>query len=120
MHRLATLRPLAAPLIAASAAAFAACSQKPVAPPTAVSASAAHSGHASSAHNDGEKLTSDQLKAIAAVRKATTQFHDLDAAIAAKYSVQYPAGCAESADGAQGFHYLNEGLVDDKVELLRP
>lgn len=120
MHRLATLRPIAAPLIVASAAVFAACSQKPVAPPTAVSASAAHSGHASSARQNNEKLTSEQLKAIADVRKATTQFHDTAVAMNAGYSTQYPAGCAESADGAQGFHYLNEGLVDAKVELLRP
>ena len=30
------------------------------------------------------------------------------------------AGCAESPDGAQAFHWLNESLVDGKVELLKP
>jgi hypothetical protein len=104
----------------ASAVLFTACSQKPVAPPTAASVAAAHNGHASPARGVNVKLTPEQLKAIADVRNATTRFHDLDAADDAGYRTQYPAGCAESAEGAQGFHYLNEGLVDDKVELLRP
>src|SRR5688572_16868444 len=40
----------------------------------------------------------------------------------AGYTNQFPAGCVQLADGsaAQGFHFMNEGLVDDKVELLRP
>lgn len=57
---------------------------------------------------------------IEAVKRATDRFQDLEAAIVAGYSTQYPAGCMESSDGAQGFHYLNESLVDNAVELLEP
>jgi hypothetical protein len=120
MHRSSTEWRLAASFAATAVALLAACSQQPGPVPTAVAASAAHGAHAAPArHNNGE-LTPDQLKAIADVRKATTQFHDIEAAIQAGYSTQFPAGCAKSADGAQGFHYLNEGLVDANVELLRP
>ena len=35
--------------------------------------------------------------------------------------VQFPAGCAElPGTGAQGFHWINNDLVDGTVELLRP
>ena len=33
---------------------------------------------------------------------------------------QYPEGCAESAEGAQAYHWLNPSLVDGRVELLQP
>ena len=126
MHRLHTRRRAAAalrtvPLTAFSVALLGACSPAgPESSPTAVAASAAHAGHGSAARANNGELTPAQLKAIAEVRKATTRFHDIEVADAAGYSVQFPAGCAKSSEGAQGFHYLNEGLVDDKVELLRP
>ena len=104
--------------LSAAVTVLAACSQEPESPPTA--ALAAHAAHASPARANNGELTPEQLQAIADLRKATTQFHDLAAADAAGYRLQFPAGCAKSAQGAQGFHYLNEGLVDATVELLRP
>lgn len=67
-----------------------------------------------------EAPTVGQLQGAARVRSATSAFHDLAAAQTAGYTSQYPAGCAQSASGAQGFHYLNPDLVDATVELLRP
>jgi hypothetical protein len=72
------------------------------------------------AHADGEALTAEQRQGVARVRFATTALHDIAAARDAGYTVQYPAGCAQSPSGVQGFHYLNPGLVDATVELLRP
>ena len=54
------------------------------------------------------------------MRRATNSLHHFAAAGAAGYTNQYPAGCAQSPSGVQGFHYLNPGLVDATVELLRP
>ena len=65
-------------------------------------------------------LTAEQKQGVAQVLSATAQFKTFTVAQQAGYTNQYPAGCAASADGAQGFHYLNNALVDDKVELLRP
>mgnify|MGYP000713447237 CR=1 FL=1 len=69
---------------------------------------------------NGAPLTSEQKKGVADVTRATAGFREIQTAKGAGYTKQYPAGCAESPDGAQGFHYLNESLVDEKVELLRP
>jgi hypothetical protein len=120
MHRPHARRRTTASLTAASVVLLAGCSRTPESTPTAVAASAAHAGHASPARKSNGTLTADQLEAIAEVRKATTKFHDRQRAKDAGYSVQFPAGCASSAEGAQGFHYLNEELVDANVELLRP
>jgi hypothetical protein len=68
----------------------------------------------------GEKLTVDQLRAIASVRNATARFHDIAVAQRAGYTNQYPAGCKSSPSGAQGFHWLNPALVDGTVNLLTP
>lgn len=83
----------------------------------ASSAPSAHDAHGKRGLGD---LTPAQKQAIAQVRNATARFHDIKVAEAAGYEVQYPEGCAESPEGAQAYHYLNPGLVDDKVELLRP
>ena len=68
----------------------------------------------------GDDLTPAQRVAVAQVRDATKPFQQIAAAKAAGYTAQYPAGCAESPAGVQGFHWLNEALVDANVELLRP
>lgn len=99
---------------------LAACSSSDPNPPVATVAVLSQDGHASHAATNNGDLTPDQKKAIAEVRNMTTKFHDIAAAKAAGYSKQYPPGCAESPDGAQAFHYLNESLVDGTVELLKP
>ncbi|HEX6089109.1 MAG TPA: hypothetical protein VFZ13_03010 [Gemmatimonadales bacterium] len=84
---------------------------------SAVALDAAHRGHGSPTHRE---LSASDLQAIAQVRRATAQYHDIRKAQADGYDTQYPAGCAASPDGGQGFHWLNEDLVDGTVELLRP
>ena len=101
---------------------IAACSSSS-APSTALTTAAvtsAQDAHGSHAAVGNGSLTPEQLQGVAAVRNATTQFHDIETAKAAGYNVQYPAGCAESPQGAQAFHYLNNNLVDGTVELLQP
>ena len=99
---------------------LAACAPSSESTPTAVDVVAAHASHATVPNGE---LTAQQKKAIAELRNATVKFHDFAYATSANgggYTNQYPAGCAASATGAQGVHYLNPSLVDDKVELLKP
>jgi hypothetical protein len=111
-------------LMGAAIALTAACSPTPDAPTAALPASSAHAGHM--VRIDNGDLTAEQKQAIAEVRNATQRFHDIAIATAPTaqggggYTQQFPAGCAASPDGAQGFHYLNPDLVDANVELLRP
>jgi hypothetical protein len=108
-----------AAVAAAAIVAFAACESDTS--PTAPLQPGAASAHNHGAHGGPVVLTPDMLKAIARVRAATQNFHDLATAQNAGYNVQFPAGCAALAgSGAQGFHYINNGLVDGNVELLRP
>jgi hypothetical protein len=115
-------------LAGASLALIAACSPAPEVPTATVQASHAHAHATVDGVNNGE-LTAEQKQAVAEVRNATQSFRDIAFATApiaqngGGYTVQFPAGCAASPDpeqGAQGFHFLNEGLVDANVELLRP
>jgi len=93
-----------------------ACSSAPESRISSISEPMAMSAHAANATG----LTAEQNAAIARVRAATSRFQQIAAAQAAGYTAQYPAGCAQSSAGAQGFHYLNPALVDANVELLRP
>ena len=57
---------------------------------------------------------SDSNKQIADVRKATTQYHDIENALDDGY-VQ-ASECVEAPGiGAMGYHYVNFGLVNDGV-----
>ena len=67
---------------------------------------------------------------LAQVRRATAQFHRLEAATAAGYELGYLngadiriiTGCiAHPTLGAMGYHYFNKALIDDLViDPLRP
>lgn len=67
---------------------------------------------------------------LAEVRRATAQFHRVDAAIDAGYELGYVngagnriiTGCvAHPTAGAMGYHYFNKELVDDlTIDLLKP
>ncbi|HKU61538.1 MAG TPA: hypothetical protein VJQ44_10010 [Gemmatimonadales bacterium] len=116
----------AAAVAAAAIVAFAACESDtssptaPVQPAAPIQPNAAKT-HTHGAHGGPVALTPEMLQAIARVRNATAVFHDITRAQAAGYDVQFPAGCAAlPGTGAQGFHWINNGLVDDKVELLKP
>jgi hypothetical protein len=56
--------------------------------------------------------------------QATSEFHDLDKAKAAGYTVQVfdAAGitCIASSDGAMGIHMLNPSLLDSTVDAAAP
>lgn len=110
----------AATLLVALLALAAACVEAPTVAATAARPAAQAHDMAMAAHAGPGRLDASQLAAIAHVREATAPFHRFDAAQAAGYTTQYPAGCAASPSGAQGKHYLNAALVDDRVELLRP
>lgn len=111
----AVMRPLR---VAAAIGVVAACAQT-AETPTASMTMAPAAAHGAE-HDSDAPLTPEQLKGIAAVRRSTQRFHDLDSAIAAGYSLQYPAGCAQSELGSQGYHYLDTLRADAVVELLRP
>ena len=95
----------------------AACQGAPVSTITAARAATALSAHASGA---ADELTDAQRKGVTRVRDVTERFKDIGVARSAGYTSQYPAGCAASSAGGQGFHYLNPALVDANVDLLRP
>ena len=109
-------------LLAAAMLVFTAACSSGEKSPTAATMSPAHEAHAAHKRVNNGDLTPEQLQAIAQVRNATRFLDDTANARRAGYTNQFPAGCVQTADGraAQGFHFMNEGLVDDKVELLRP
>jgi hypothetical protein len=67
-----------------------------------------------------EALSAEDQASIAQLTTAVQAFQDIEAAKAAGYTDQYPEGCKSTAEGGQGFHYLNPALLDAKVELLTP
>lgn len=54
---------------------------------------------------------------VAEIRAATASFEEIDTALAAGYQEASP--CVETGDGAMGFHYANNGLIDDAVDVDR-
>ena len=116
------MRSLAAGAVIVAAAA---CSTGPERPTASldVAASAAKATSAAAAHNHAGPtvaVTPGHYRVAEQVKAKLAAFEDIAAARAAGYSVQYPAGCAATDAGAQGFHYLNESLVDNHVEVMRP
>jgi hypothetical protein len=59
---------------------------------------------------------------VASASLATAGFQDVATAEAAGYASTMEAlGCFESADeGGMGLHYLNDGLMDDQVDVTQP
>lgn len=67
---------------------------------------------------------------LAGIRRATAQFHSVEAAVAAGYELGYRngagnqiiTGCvAHPTLGAMGYHYFNKRLIDDNViDVLKP
>lgn len=73
-----------------------------------------------SSDNPLENLRMDPttLKMLADLRKATTAYHDLDAAIAAGYE---PATeCVSSPAGGMGYHFVNFAWVDGNFDPYQP
>lgn len=58
--------------------------------------------------------------AIAALRRATAPFQQIEVAMAAGWTDEI-TGCMESPEGGMGYHYANfELLLDAEVDPLRP
>ena len=77
--------------------------------------------------------TSGPQDELAEVRRATAQFHSVEAATEAGYELGYVnglgnriiTGCiahpTDPTAGAMGYHYFNKGLIDDLVvDVLKP
>jgi hypothetical protein len=113
-------RPLVLALVAG--AVVAGCADTPDAPTAIRSSGAPGVSMAHGAgHHAGAAATVGQLKAAERVKAATARYRDLEVAKAEGYDVQFPAGCAALPGvGAQGYHWINQSLVDGRIELLRP
>jgi hypothetical protein len=84
----------------------------------------------------GTVLATSTQDELAQVRRATAQFHRLEAAIDAGYTLGYVTGhepprtiitgcIAHPTDpvniGAMGYHYFNKALIDDnEIDVLKP
>jgi hypothetical protein len=93
-----------------------------------------HASHATPSRSRGD-LGPEVLADLARVRAATARFHDLEAALAAGYTVWSPdpfapnATCPTSAEGNMGYHRVNVSLRggaanpaagDADIDPLRP
>ena len=68
----------------------------------------------------GDVTDSQALKELAAVKKATAKYHDVNLAVADGY-VPDPHCAMSPGEGGMGYHYINFGLVAQPgVELTRP
>ncbi len=56
----------------------------------------------------------------ASVRAATSLYKVVDSAVARGYAASVPRCIADSTQGAMGYHHLNRGYVDNKVEIEKP
>lgn len=65
-------------------------------------------------------LSDDDARSLTFIRRVVEDYMRMDAARAAGYTSQQPEGCVQTPSGAHGFHYVNPGLLDAKVELNRP
>ena len=65
-------------------------------------------------------VTFAQDSQLAALRRATAAFHDIDVAMAAGWSEEI-TGCRESSEGGMGYHFANfDVLLDAELDPLRP
>lgn len=75
------------------------------------------------AHGDEPHDGFELHKALAQARKATVDFKDVNAALAAGYT-KFPdlhGDCvAQPGQGGMGVHYVNGALLDEKLDPLRP
>jgi hypothetical protein len=97
----------------------AACTREEAEPAPGTMAADSTAAQHGAAHGS-TALSAADSQVIAQVRRTADPFRDLAAARAAGYNKQYPEGCVQTAEGSQGFHFINEALVDDRVELNTP
>ena len=89
----------------------------------AIAAAAFAPLHSAFAHGDAPQGDFKLQRLLADVRKATSPYTDLQAALAANY-VKFPdlsGDCvAQPGQGGMGIHYLNASLLDAELDPLRP
>jgi hypothetical protein len=54
------------------------------------------------------------------VREATASYKVLDSAVARGYAASVAQCITDSTQGAMGYHHINRGYVDNKVEIEKP
>jgi hypothetical protein len=96
---------------------LAGCGPDSPAVPNLDDASAVHAHAAGPAGSAAANL--DATADLARVRAATAKYQQFERAQADGYTLQLTE-CAEIADGAMGYHYGKEALIDAVVELTRP
>ena len=80
-----------------------------------------HSGMSMSTASAEPSAYSHEVQAgYARVRAATTPYRVLDSAVAKGYAASVPQCFADSTHGAMGYHHLNRGYIDNKVEVDKP
>ena len=70
--------------------------------------------------HSGDALSAEDMAAIDGVRQIANAWTDIEAARAAGYTNQYPQGCVQTDEGSQGYHFLNDALLDGQVDLNTP
>ena len=94
-----------ASLVLAGSLSFAACS---------------HGSRQNAAAAPSTQFNPEVTAGLAQARAATARFAVLDSAVAAGYARDVPRCFADPHHGAMGFHHLNRGYVDERVEVERP
>jgi hypothetical protein len=67
-----------------------------------------------------QALSAETNRDLAALRRLTAPFHDIDEAAAAGWAAQITPCLEDPSLGAQGFHYGNPTFIDGDVNLLEP
>lgn len=90
-------------------------------PATLTSPSAQDGAVLSSALTAGFAATASSGAALASVRQATADYHDVSKAVAAGYVAPHAGECVASAAGAMGVHSVNPALAADQtIDVRRP
>jgi hypothetical protein len=98
--------------VGATLAMLAACTD---APTDTVGPQFAHEAHMSQAHSPATAVSN---KDLAALRRATARYHDVEAALADGYLAD--EHCVSAPPGGMGFHYVNPGYIDLEIDAARP
>ena len=83
-------------------------------------------GHRQAASNPATSMPSmagiapEVQQDVMRLRDATARFHDLDTAVTAGYARDVEQCIAHPPHGAMGFHHVNRGYVDTRIEVERP
>jgi hypothetical protein len=112
----------ALPVVLAGTYLVAACTEAPSpTKPSTLGATAAESWLQGAAGAHTLPGQGDAQSALAAVRRATAAFHDVDQAVAAGYLTPVGGHCEASGDGTMGVHSTNIALaLDPAIDPNRP